>query len=93
MADDGETTGTAMTPTQIAEINRVLDDLTALSLSLKCYGAHPPDTLILPAGRVVEVCATINDAVKAARRVYELDLPTKLSGDAAPANDDAGDLA
>ena len=60
-----------MTSDQRTEILRVLDDLSALSISLKCYSDHPPDMLILPAGKVAEACGIINDAVAAARKCLD----------------------
>lgn len=57
-----------MTGEQRSGILRVPDDLSALSLSLNCYGAHPPDTLVLPASKVSEACNTISDAVAAAKK-------------------------
>lgn len=53
------------------EAAKVLDTLAALSLELKCYD-QTPDTLVLNAGRVKEVCDAIDDAVNALKRILAL---------------------
>ena len=53
------------------EAAKVLDTLAALSVEMKCYD-QTPDTLVMNAGRVKEVCDAIDDAVRALKRILAL---------------------
>jgi len=53
------------------EAAKVLDTLAALSLELKCYD-QTPDTLVMNARRVKEVCDAIDDSVQALKRILTL---------------------
>jgi len=56
----------------VDEAGKVLDALAALSTNLSCHGRGPPHTLVLPAGRVKEVCAAIDEAVASLKRILEI---------------------
>ena len=53
------------------EAAKVLDALAALNLELRCYD-QTPDTLVLHAERVKEICDAIDDAVRALKRILAL---------------------
>jgi hypothetical protein len=51
------------------EANKALDALAALSMKLSCQCDAPPHTLVLPAGKLREACATIDEAVVALKKI------------------------
>jgi hypothetical protein len=53
----------------VKEASRILDALATLSVDLACHCDVPPHTLVLPAGKVSEVCSAIDQAVLALKRI------------------------
>ncbi len=56
----------------VNEAGKALDSLSALSVELSCQGRGAPQTLVLPASRVAEACATIDEAVTALKRILRI---------------------
>ena len=61
-----------MTSEAAGEAGKVLDALSVLSTDLACHGSKPAHVLVLPAGRVKEVCAAIDEAVASLKRILDL---------------------
>ena len=55
-----------------AQVGRILDALTALSVDMSCHCESPPDRLVLSAGRVRDACDAIDEAVSALKRVLQI---------------------
>jgi hypothetical protein len=53
----------------VKEASKILDALATLSVDLACHCDVPPHTLVLPAGKVSEVCSAIDQAVLALKRI------------------------
>lgn len=54
------------------EAGKALDALAALSVELTCQCDVPPHTLVLPAGKLREACATIDEAVGALKKILAI---------------------
>lgn len=54
------------------EACKALDALAALSMELTCQCDVPPHTLVLPAGKLREACATIDEAVGALKKILTI---------------------
>jgi hypothetical protein len=65
------------------EAGKALDALAALSVQLSCHCDTHPDTLILPARKVHEACAIIDEAVNALKKIIR-DADTAGPGAAKP---------
>ena len=63
-----------MDPTREAatEAGKALDALAALSVELTCHCDVPPHTLVLPASKLLEACATIDEAVIALKEILAI---------------------
>ena len=55
-----------------AEVSKVLDNLTALSVDLSCHRDAPPEHLVLSAEKVRHSCRTISEAVTTLKRILRL---------------------
>ena len=53
----------------LKEAGKALDALAALSVQLSCQCDVPPETLVLPAGKLREACAVIDEAVSALKKI------------------------
>jgi hypothetical protein len=51
------------------EAGKALDALAALSVQLSCQCDVHPETLVLPAGKLQEACAVIDEAVSALKKI------------------------
>lgn len=58
--------------TTAVEAGKALDALAALSVQLSCQCDAHPDTLVLPARKLQEACAVIDEAVLALKKIVSL---------------------
>jgi hypothetical protein len=54
------------------EVCKILDRLTALSVDLSCHRGEPADRVVLPAAKLQDSCATINEAVASLKRILRI---------------------